>query len=159
MAKLGRLIKKKKLFSLPEQEAYLSLWRAADLLGMLHDDFFATYGLTPHQYNALRILRGEYPSKLPVKEIRKRLIARCPDVTRLIDRLGRGGFVSRERPQSNRRTVLVAITKKGLDLLERLDDPLLEMHRRQLGHLTAAEKDLLIGLLERVREPHEKTRE
>jgi DNA-binding MarR family transcriptional regulator len=126
---------------------------------MLHDAFFATYGLTPHQYNTLRILRGEHPARLPVGEIRKRIVTRCPDVTRLVDRLARGGLVSREQAQSNRRTVLIAITKKGLELLDELDEPLMEMHRRQLGHLTTAEKDLLIGLLERVREPHEKNRE
>jgi DNA-binding MarR family transcriptional regulator len=158
MANLGQFIKKKERFDLREQEACLSLWRAPDLLGMVHDAFFAEYGLSAHQFNTLRILRGEYPAKLPVKEIKKRLITRCPEMKLLIDRLARSGLVSLERPQTNRRTVLVVITRKGLDCLENMDEPLLRMHRHQLGHLTAAEKEKFIILLDRVREPREKNR-
>ena len=54
------------------------------------------HGLTPSQYNILRILRGE-GKPLPIREIASRIIAVVPGITGLIDRLERAGFVNRLR--------------------------------------------------------------
>ena len=43
------------------------------------------------------------------------------------------------------------LTESGQALLARLDEPLLDLHRRQLGHLSAEELDTLIALLKKAR--------
>ena len=53
------------------------------------------FGLTGTQYNALRILRGAGPEGLPCSEIGERMITHDPDVTRLLNRLEKRGFVKR----------------------------------------------------------------
>jgi DNA-binding MarR family transcriptional regulator len=78
-------------------------------------------GLTPNQYNVLRILRGASPAGLTCGQIAERMITRDPDVTRLTDRLVRDGFAQRVRAEGDRRLVEVSITQAGLDLLARLD--------------------------------------
>jgi DNA-binding MarR family transcriptional regulator len=152
-----RLKKKHDDFTL-EQEAFLNLWRSMDYLNEIHDAFFHRYGLSPPQYNVLRILRGERPNLLAMSEIKSRLVARAPDVTRIVDRLVKQGFCTREIPEHDRRTVLARITRKGQDLLRRMDKPLLQCHNEQLGHLSELDLKHLIELLEKVRKPHESRR-
>ena len=124
----------KRRYGSREEDAFLDLLRTCDLLsrGLAHllkaEDISAT------QYNVLRILRGS-PAGLPCGEIASRMITRDPDVTRLLDRLERRGLISRSRDAKDRRAVVARITPEGLKLLERLDGPIQEGHRMQLGHL------------------------
>lgn len=90
--------------------------------------------LSATQYNVLRILRGT-PDGLPCGEIANRMITRDPDVTRLLDRLERRKLIQRGRDPKDRRTVMAKITHQGQQLLGRLDEPIVEVHRKQLGHL------------------------
>ncbi len=128
-------LKRSKPFSSLEQEAMLSLARTAARLD--HDmlDVLKPYRLTPTQYNALRILRGAGPDGLCRNEVRDRLVARVPDATRLLDRLEETGLVVRGREGGDRRFVRARITRKGLDLLARLDQVVIDLHQQQLGHL------------------------
>src|SRR5215469_2382140 len=90
--------------------------------------------LSATQYNVLRILRGA-PEGLTCGEIANRMITRDPDITRLLDRLEKRHLISRRRGAKDRRMVLTRITPEGLALLARLDRPVQEAHRQQLGHL------------------------
>jgi DNA-binding MarR family transcriptional regulator len=63
------------------------------------------------------------------------MITRDPDVTRLLDRLEKRGLISRSRETTDRRTVMARITREGLKVLARLDEPVQVAHRKQLGHL------------------------
>jgi DNA-binding MarR family transcriptional regulator len=115
----------------------------------------ARHDLTPQQYNALRLLRGVSPGKVPTPELAGRLVSRAPDVTRLLDKLERRGLVARERPADNRRVVRVGITPAGLALLDELSGPVRDCHARQLGHLPAPQLKALVELLRAARAPHE----
>lgn len=151
----GRLqeeLKKRRPFDSPEQEATLSIARTADRFGICFSRLFREHGLTPSQYNVLRILRGE-GRPLPILEVADHLIAAVPGITGLIDRLEGMGLVVRERSTEDRRVVFVAITPKGIDLLGRLDEPVGALHRRLVGHLSQAELRELIRLLEKARAP------
>ncbi|HEY8670823.1 MAG TPA: MarR family transcriptional regulator, partial [Terriglobales bacterium] len=98
-------------------------------------------------YNVLRILRGE-PKGLPCGEIGCRMITRDPDITRLLDRLEKRGLISRIRDTEDRRVVLTRISSEGLKALSRLDVPVQDAHRKQLGHLGRERLRQLADLLE-----------
>lgn len=151
--KLQGELKKKRSFDSPEQEATLNIARTADCFGLRFARLFREHGLTPSQYNVLRILRGE-GAPLPILEIAERLIAAVPGITGLIDRLETMGLVIRERSTEDRRVVFVAITPRATELLANLDEPVDVMHRQLVGHLSRAELMQLIRLLEKAREPH-----
>lgn len=121
-------IKQTKPFASLEEEAQLNLERTAAVLGHAFAENLKPYGITPTQYNVLRILRGAGPSGLCRNEVRDRLIAQVPDVTRLLDRLEESGLIERERSTTDRRQVATRITAEGLTLLRSLDEPVLEMH-------------------------------
>ena len=143
-------------FDSPEQEAYLALWRTYDRLRALEDELFAGFDLTAQQYNLLRLLRAAH-EPIPTLALAERLVSRAPDITRMLDRLEKDGFIKRARSTSDRRTVLVALTARGRALLDRIASPLRKCHERQLGHLSAGELKSLMTLLKAVRQPHEPT--
>ena len=130
----------------PEEAAYLDLLRTTDLLSRAASHVLKSEDLSSNQYNVLRILRGS-PDGLPCGEIGHRMITRDPDITRLLDRLEKRALIARSRPAGDRRTVVAAITPEGLSLLARLDKPVQDAHRRQLGHLGPARLRALSDLL------------
>ena len=109
-----------------------------------------TEDLSATQYNVLRILRGS-PDGLPCGEIASHMITRDPDITRLLDRLERRGLISRCRETKDRRMVMARITPDGLKLLARLDEPVGDAHRKQLGHLGRERLRALTQLLHAAR--------
>ena len=117
-----------------EESAFLDLLRTTDMLSRSLVQVLKNEEVSPTQYNVLRILRGA-PDGLACGEIGNRMITRDPDITRLLDRMEKRELISRCRETRDRRTVLVRITPAGLELLGRLDHPVQEAHRAQLGHL------------------------
>ncbi len=134
----------------PEEVAFLDLLRTADLQMRGLVQVLKREELSPTQYNVLRILRGA-PEGLPCGEIGDRMITRDPDITRLLDRLEKRGLISRRRESRDRRTVLARITGTGMKILERLDQPVQERHRKQLGRLGRERLEILCQLLRAVR--------
>jgi DNA-binding MarR family transcriptional regulator len=131
----------------PEEAAFLDLLRATDRLSRGLVAVLKTEDLSGNQYNVLRILRGAIEG-LPCGEIGNRMITRDPDITRLLDRLEKRGLISRSRETRDRRMVMARITPSGLKLLGRLDEPVLEAHRKQLGHLGRERLRALTELLQ-----------
>ena len=142
-------------FDSPEQEVFLNLWRTYDRLRMVEEELFSPFGLTPQQYNALRLLSAEHPRKIRTLDLAGRLVSRAPDITRLLDKLEQRGLIERDRPADNRRVVHIGITEAGLALLRELRQPLRDCHERQLGHLTEEQLRDLTALLRAARLPHE----
>ncbi len=91
-SRLQRELKKRRPFESLEQKASLNLLRTNDQLQIRFARLFREFGLTPSQYNVLRILRGE-GQPLPILEIASRTITVVPGITGLIDRLEEAGFV------------------------------------------------------------------
>jgi DNA-binding MarR family transcriptional regulator len=130
----------------PEEAAFLEVVRTSDALTRGVVQVLKAEDVSGTQYNVLRTLRGA-PDGLPCGEIANRMITRDPDVTRLLDRLEKRGLISRCRENADRRTVLTRITPDGLELLARLDGPIQDAHRAQLGHLAPDRLRALTDLL------------
>lgn len=107
----------------------LNLMVAADYVRTMIDRTCDDFGITPAQYNVLRILRGVYPEGYARGDIAARLIERAPDVTRLVDRLEAQGFVARDRSEEDRRLSLTRITARGLKLLDEMEPSVVDRHR------------------------------
>jgi DNA-binding MarR family transcriptional regulator len=133
-----------------EEGVFLDLMRTTDMLSRRLVMVLKAEDLSANQYNVLRILRGS-PGGLPCGEIASRMITRDPDITRLLDRLEKRGLISRCRETKDRRMVMARITRDGLKLLARLDGPIEEAHRKQLGHLGRERLQALTELLRAAR--------
>ncbi|HWZ54485.1 MAG TPA: MarR family transcriptional regulator [Verrucomicrobiae bacterium] len=136
-----------------EAEVFVSLLRTADALARGAEALLKPHGLSGTQYNVLRILRGAGEKGLACREVGCRLISRDPDITRLLDRMESRGLIARAREAGDRRVVRTRITPEGLRLLAELDEPVRQLHRRQLRHLPEKQLRQLSALLDRAREP------
>ena len=134
-----------------EQGAFIGLQRAADALARGVEETLRPADLSLTQYNVLRILRGAGPEGLACGEVAGRMLTRDPDMTRLLDRLEARRLVARARERADRRVARTRITETGLRVLQELEAPIAETHRRQLGHLGSARLRALIRLLDLVR--------
>ena len=143
-------IKQTRPFASLAEEAVVTLLGTADRVRSALSLVVDAHGITLQQYNVLRILRGA-PEGLPCGEIGNRMITRDPDITRLLDRIEKRRLISRNRHDQDRRVVLTRITGEGLALLERLDEPVLDLHRRLFGHLGTERLEMLRQLLEECR--------
>jgi len=154
---LAEEIKKRFPFDSPVEEAYLNLARTHAQLTGPSDSLFKRHGISPAKYNILRILRGAASvgdgckAGLPSLEVAQRMITRLPDITRLVDGLEAAGLVLRTRCKQDRRIVYVGITRKGRDLLDRLDKPVLEMVAALLKHMSKQDLADLSRLLVKAR--------
>ena len=135
---------------LPDQ-AFILIQKTADELAQRVEQFLKASGLTGTQYNVLRILRGAGPEGLACSSIAEQMISHDPDMTRLLDRMGKRGLITRHRQSSDRRVVKTRITARGLALLKRLDAPVHELHKEQFRHVDVRRLTVLTGLLEEVR--------
>mgnify|MGYP002624022577 CR=1 FL=1 len=152
MSKIQAEIKQTKPFPQIEQEAFVALQRTADLLIQEVTAVLKPFGISPTQYNVLRILRGAGEAGLPCGEIANRMVTRDPDITRLLDRLEIRSLVARTREKRDRRVITARITPQGLALLEELEQPVADLTVRQFANLGRNEVQELIELLDRLRD-------
>jgi DNA-binding MarR family transcriptional regulator len=111
------------------------------------NDFFKPYGISPQQFNILRILRGA-KKEIKVQLIKDRMIERAPNATRLMDKLCEKGLIERMRCKEDRRVVYVAISNAGLALLSTIDT---HGNISFLDKLSEEEAAILSDLLDKIR--------
>lgn len=145
-------LRQQKPFGSLAHEAFLSVARTEAVLREGLERLLKAHDLTLTQYNVLRVLRGADAAGLCRNEIRDRLVARMPDVSRLLDRMEAAGLIQRSRSSTDRREVNTTLTAKGRKLVNELDAPVAREHERQLGHLGATKLKSLITLLALARE-------
>ncbi len=127
--------------------AYLCLVEAHEKLVGDFRALFKEQGLTPTQFNVLRILVQAHPAGVPCGEISAGLLHQVPDVTRLLDRMAREGLIRRERSEEDRRVVLAHLEAKGLQRCQELYGPIARVHQAQFGRLEESELRDLARLL------------
>jgi DNA-binding MarR family transcriptional regulator len=149
--RIRKEMRQKKPFRHVEDEAFVNLLRTVDALMQGVAAALKPAGLSPAQYNVLRILRGAGPDGLACREIGERMITKDPDITRLLDRLEERDLISRSRDRADRRVITTRITDKGMRILKELDKPIEELHVKQLGHLGEQRLRSLVDLLEAAR--------
>ena len=128
-------------------KATLNIIYTANWISSHQNAFFKSYGISPQQYNVLRILKG---AKQPLKAqtIKERMIERSPNTTRLMDKLVAKNLISREHCPNDRRVVYIEISKQGLKLLEEVSKQLKD---DLLDNLTEDEAKQLSDLLDKIR--------
>jgi DNA-binding MarR family transcriptional regulator len=134
-------------FQVPEQEAYLNLVRTHALLSDEVAELFKRHHLSQPLYNVLKVVARMGSAGMPSQSIAPYMVARDPDITRLVDRLQKDRLIERERDEQDRRIVRVRVTRSGLDAIETLDPLIWKLHQQQLGHLDQEKLELLNQLL------------
>lgn len=114
-----------------------------------HKAFFDQYGITPKQYNILRILKGA-ENPLSTAAIRDRMLDKMSDVSRIVDRMEKKGLVQKTECSKDLRKVDVIISKTALFLLDKMNEEF-QTKQEDLVGLTEEESELLSNLLDKLR--------
>ena len=143
-------LNKRNPFDSVEQEAMLSLMRTTDLLENRLARLFREYGLTPTQYNVLRILRGEGQA-MPCLEVAQRMIQVAPAITRVVDQLLKAKLITKTQSESDRRVFEIELTNAAAKLLKKMDQPVLDLHTSLLKGVKKSDLRSMIRTLEVIR--------
>jgi DNA-binding MarR family transcriptional regulator len=128
-------------------KALLNILYTANWVSNFQNDYFKTYGISPQQYNILRILKGA-GEPMNVQVIKDRMIERSPNATRLMDKLCDKNYIERLPCQHDRRAVKIAITSQGHALLATIPD---NFNGALLKNLSEEEAGQLSNLLDKMR--------
>jgi DNA-binding MarR family transcriptional regulator len=108
--------------------------------------------LTHSQLNILHILIENHPKPISANELREKLIVPSPDLTRLLDRLVKKGWVERELCQDNRRKIDISVTKSGELAFKNAQAALKEFMDSMLDRITDSEAKQLRKILHKLRQ-------
>ncbi|SIT93756.1 MarR family winged helix-turn-helix transcriptional regulator [Pontibacter indicus] len=139
-------------FRSPFQKASLNLMFTGEWMMARVDGLLKPYDISSQQFNVLRILRGQHGKPLNLFTIQERMLNRMSNATRLVEKLRLKGLVTRELCEQNRRKVEIAITKKGIELLDSLDPLMKQLEEDTFKSLTEAEAQHLSDILDQVRD-------
>ena len=138
----------KSTFKSNRLKAFINLKYTANWLSSMENEYFKPFGISPQQYNILRILRGA-GQKMKVQIVKERMVERAPNATRLMDKLCEKDLISRKRCEKDRRVVYVEITKDGLQLLTDIDNAPERLNL--VDNLSDEEAVQLSNLLDKIR--------
>lgn len=131
-------------------KALVNLYYTHNVIGEQFFKMMKEYGLAAPQFNVLRILRGQHPDAVSIGFIKERMLDKNSDVSRIVDRLYKKKLVERKESKTDRRQKDVVITKKGLELLDKMTI-CEEREDSILSKLNKKEVKLLNELLDKIR--------
>ncbi|PRY15702.1 DNA-binding MarR family transcriptional regulator [Pontibacter ummariensis] len=133
------------------QKASISIVYTYGFLSNGYESFFKKHGLTTQQYNALRVLRDQFPKPVSTSFLREKMLDKMSDASRLVSRLSAKGLVSVTQNPSDKRLVNILITEEGSQIISNIDQDLPHLDAMLQG-LTEKEAQTLVELLYKVRE-------
>lgn len=142
---------KQKEFKDIYSKAIVNIFYTSSWLNSLQNQLFKSYGISPQQFNVLRILRGQYPEAASVSLIQDRMLEKMSNASRLVEKLKQKGLVERKECCIDRRQVDVSISAKGLEILVELDKILKEFNQRW-HNITQDEAKELNRILDKLRD-------
>jgi DNA-binding MarR family transcriptional regulator len=148
---LAVTLKQNRPFVSLQQEAFLSILRTASELSNTADRLLRRFDITQQQYNVLRILRGAGVDGLCRNEISARMVAAAPDMSRLLERMEKSGWITRERAEDDRRQVSTFITDSGKKLLTIVESPVHEETCRLFEGVKSTDLKMLLDVLAQIR--------
>ncbi|WP_439882883.1 MarR family winged helix-turn-helix transcriptional regulator [Pontibacter sp. MBLB2868] len=132
------------------QKASVSILYTYGFLSNGYESFFKKFNMTGQQYNALRILRDQFPKPVSTSFLREKMLDKMSDASRLVSRLNAKGLVDVTQNKSDKRLVNIVISTKGHQLISNIDSSLHELDEMLQG-LTEEEAATLVELLFKVR--------
>ncbi|MCC5878256.1 MAG: MarR family transcriptional regulator [Candidatus Sumerlaeia bacterium] len=129
-----------------------------ETLGVINDRFMEELArllknesLSPLQFQVLRIIHESNGEGVPSLAIKNQIAHRVMDVTRVVDRLEKLGYVVRKRSSGDRRVVLVSLTDSGSAALDRLAPSYEKLSSRMSSELSRLDMERLVDLLGRLK--------
>lgn len=141
---------KQKKFKDDYHKLFINLAYTTNWLFDIHSNYFKRFGITPQQYNVLRILKGQFPNPASVNMVLERMLDKSSNITRLVDKLVTKGYVSRCENKNNRRMQELRITDSGMEFMK-ICQPENDTTLDNIKKLTVEEAEVMNNLLDKLR--------
>lgn len=128
-------------------KALINILYTANWITSFQNEFFKPFGISPQQFNILKILNGA-KEPLKVQVIKERMIERSPNATRLMDKLCDKELIERIPCPDDRRVVHIKITVLGKQLLNTISE---NFNDDLVSNITDQEAQMLSDLLDKMR--------
>lgn len=147
--KIEKEIQQKK-FKDEYQKAAINIAFTASWIMTHNAGYLKPFGISPQQYNILRILKGQHPNPVTVKLLTERMIDKMSNASRLVEKLKQKGLVERCECEKDRRQVDICISNRGLKILAEMSDTL-DKHLYENWNMTKNEAKELNKILDKMR--------
>ena len=143
----------KKPVALLAHEALLSTYYTASNLRKKAEHFLQPFGLTDVQFNLMMLLKHQSkPGQgLTQAQLSSMMLVNRANITALVDRMERAGFVTRTSSPVDRRSNIIKLTNSGKKLLDKIEPLYAQEVNRIMAILVEGDQKRLIGMLEKVR--------
>jgi DNA-binding MarR family transcriptional regulator len=143
----------RKPVALLAHKALLNTYYTASCLKKKAGEFLRPFGLTDVQFNLMMLLQHQSGSAdgLSQARISEMMLVNRANITSLIDRMEKAGFVIRTPDPTDRRTNIVKLTGQGRNLLAKIEPLYIDQVRQIMAALKQADQENLIKMLERIR--------
>lgn len=139
-----------KQFQSEQEKVLVNLIFTYNYFQQKFDELLKPFGITPQQYNILRILKGQYPNSITLNNIKSRMLDKNSDVSRIVERMRKKNLLTRKINPANRREVGISITPQGMELLKKIN-PLMKQYHNRIAHMSDDELVALNNLLDKLR--------
>ncbi|GAB4205962.1 MAG: MarR family transcriptional regulator [Bacteroidia bacterium] len=139
-----------KQFQSEQEKVLVNLIFTYNYFQQKFDELLKPFGITPQQYNILRILKGQYPNSITLNNIKSRMLDKNSDVSRIVERMRKKNLLTRKINPANRREVGISITPQGMELLKKIS-PFLKKYHNSIAHMSDDELATLNNLLDKLR--------
>jgi DNA-binding MarR family transcriptional regulator len=132
------------------EKAAVNILFTGSWLSNMNSTRLKKHGITPEQYNVLRILRGSHPKSMMLAEVTARMIDKSSNCTRLVEKLRQKELLKREICENSRRQVDITILDSGLAVLRKIDAEA-QQWLDTLKNITNSEAQELNRILDKLR--------
>lgn len=143
----------KKAIVLLSHEALLNVYYTTSCIKKTAAGFFRPFGLTDVQFNLMMLLarQVEANSGLSQAQLSDMMLVNRANITSLIDRMEKAGFVVRTATD-DRRFNIIKLTAHGKKLLAKVEPLYAEQIKKTMACLSKPEQKKLISMLEKIRQ-------
>jgi DNA-binding MarR family transcriptional regulator len=135
-----------------KHETLMSIVVTAHMLEREGDRLLEKFGLSVSQFNILMLLRYQADAAGPDQQsLGRMLVVNRSNITGLVDRLERAGFVERAGEKLDRRVKRVRLTAKGRKNLEAAEAAYMKHIDMLLASTSLRERGDLLGALSKIR--------
>jgi DNA-binding MarR family transcriptional regulator len=132
-----------------EKSLAKSLKRAYNLMHVEVKKFFKKLEINIIQFDLMENILLSKEKMLTIQELASRTLSLQPNITKSITELEKAGFIERSSGE-DRRIVMIKVTPKGENLVDKIQTYLQEFNSFQFQNLTNAEKHMLDELLKKI---------
>jgi DNA-binding MarR family transcriptional regulator len=132
------------------QKAQVNILFTASWLSLRQKGLLMPFGISPQQFNVLRIVRG-FRRPMCIRELTSRMLDKSSNASRLVVKLIDKGLVTKETNPADHRFSAIWLTEAGLDLLEKASEVIAKDTAQAGNFLTEAEAGMLSDLLDKLR--------